>query len=248
MRLVIFGAAGPTGLLLARQALDRGHLVTAVTRRPEEYPIHDSLLDIVRADATDTEAVTGIIEGADAVASVLGTSYSRRPIMVYSRSARAIVAAMSAHQAKRLVVTSSAAISPWIDPSWNWIERTVAHRILGTLGSTLYADMRRMEDIVRDSGLDWTIMRPLGLANMKAPTEYTIAEDHISGKQTARRDLAAAILDEIDNVESAHHRQVIAVATTNKNVNLPTTIWREGIRPQITPTLRRFRSLRGRRV
>lgn len=166
---------------------------------------------------------------------MLGAKYSKGPITVYSASARAITAAMRQNGIGRLVVTSSSAAAPWPDPSWSWVERNVAHRILDKLGATLYADMRRMEEIVAASGLDWTVMRPLGLANMEPPTEYTVAIDHISGKQTDRGDLASAILDEIDDQPSqpAHHHQRVAVATTNKTLSLPATIWREGIQPQL---------------
>lgn len=239
MRVVIFGAAGPTGLLLTQQALDRGHDVTAVTRHPADFPLAAERLTVAGADATRPDDVNRVIRGVDAVVSVLGAKYSRDPISVYSSSARAIVDAMRAAGVPRLVVTSSSAANPWPDPTWGWVERNVAHRILGRMGATLYADMRRMEGIVLDSGLDVTVMRPLGLATMEPPTEYAVAVDHVSGRQTARRDLASAILDEVDghHVDGTpaeqHPGQCIAVATTNKTVSLPATIWREAIRPQL---------------
>lgn len=194
---------------------------------------------MVGADATHPDDVDPVVEGADAVVSVLGAKYSRDPIDVYSTSARAIVDAMRTAGVSRLVVTSSSAANPWPDPTWSWVERNVAHRILGRMGATLYADMRRMERIVLDSGLDVTVMRPLGLATMEPPTEYAVAVDHISGRQTARRDLASAILDQVDGRHAdgtpaeRHVGQCVAVATTNQTVSLPATIWREGIRPQL---------------
>lgn len=239
MRVVVFGAAGPTGELLVRQALERELDVTAVTRRTGGYPVSDERLMVARADATDPAQVEAVVAGADVVVSVLGTKYSKEPITLYSDSARAIVAAMERHDVRRLVVTSSSATNPWVDPGWSWVERNVAHRILDRLGATLYEDMRRMEAIVQASALEWTIMRPLGLANMEPPTEYAVQVDHIAGKQTARRDLAAAILDELGTTAAGatsagvHVGACVAVATTNKTVSLPSTIWREGIRPKL---------------
>lgn len=240
MRIVIFGAAGPTGLLLTQQTLDRGHDVTAITRHPSDFPLSAERLTVTGADATRPDDVSRVVQGVDAVVSVLGAKYSRDSISIYSTSARLIVEAMLAAGVSRLVVTSSSAASPWADPAWGWVERNVAHRVLGWMGATLYADMRRMEGIVLDSGLDVTVMRPLGLATMDPPTEYAVAVDHISGRQTARRDLASAILDEVDGHHAdgtpaeQHVGQSIAVATTNKTASLPATIWREGIRPQLT--------------
>jgi len=164
------------------------------------------------------------------VVSVLGVPYSKQPISLYSASAKAIVEAMTEAGIRRVVLTSSQAATSWEDPHWTWLERNLVRRILDSLGRTLYDDMRLMEAIVARTDLDWTVMRPLGLANMDPPTEYAVAEDHISGNQTARRDLAAAILDQLINSDSIG--KAVAVATTNKTVSIPATIWREGIKPK----------------
>jgi len=228
MRVVVFGANGPTGRLLTIALLDAGHDAVAVTRHPEELDTHHDHLAVVRADATDPTAVAQVVEGAGAVVSVLGTPYSRRAITLYSASATAITQAMAQARVRRLVVTSSSAVGDWVDPHWTWVERNLARRILGAIGRTLYDDMRRMEAIVKATDLDWTIMRPLGLASLDPPTTYVIAEDHIPGRQTARRDLAAAITDQLQRED--YHRKTVAVATTNRSLSIAQTIWREGIK------------------
>jgi hypothetical protein len=111
------------------------------------------------------------------------------------------------------------------------LERFLVEHVLRRIGATLYEDMLRMEDLVSASDLDWTIMRPLGLASMDPPTEYATARDHISGRQTSRADLAAAIAEQLDRTDSLH--AAIAVATTNKTLNIAKTIWREGIKPNL---------------
>jgi uncharacterized protein YbjT (DUF2867 family) len=231
MHVTVFGASGPTGRLLTRQLLDAGHTVTALVRHPEAAGLSGEGLAVVAGDATNVADTEKALISADAAVSVLGTPYSRQPITLYSESARAIIAAMKTRGVRRLVVTSSVATTGWRDPAWGWLTRTLVRRLLDTLGGTLYADMARMEAMVADSGLDWTIMRPLGLANMEPPTEYAIATDHISGGQTARRDLAAAIVDQLGRTD--YIGKAVAVATTNKTVSIPVTIWREGIRPHL---------------
>src|ERR1700728_1645628 len=63
MRIVVFGANGPTGRLLVTQALAAGHEVSAVTRHPEQMP-SPRRVTVVRADVTDAEAVVeGTIHG-----------------------------------------------------------------------------------------------------------------------------------------------------------------------------------------
>lgn len=229
--VAVFGANGPTGRLLVEQLLDQGWGVRAITRHPDAIQAGKFGLEVVRADATDPVQVAEVLPGSDAVVSVLGTKYSRQPITLYSSFTRAIVDAMHAQGIRRLVVTSSMAASEWRDPELNWLERAVITRILERIGATLYDDMRRMEHIVAGSGLDWTIMRPLGLASMESTTEYAIARDYIAGKQTARRDLAAAIADQLGRADYVN--AAVAVATTNRTQSIPATVWREGIKPNL---------------
>ena len=135
MRVAIFGAQGPTGQLLTRDILDAGHDAIAITRRPDDFPLTAvARLTVVGADATSEVSVKRALYGAQAVVSTLGAAFSRRPISLNSQSASVIIEAMAESGARRLVVTSSGAVDPWIDPDWHWFERTIASRVLAAIG------------------------------------------------------------------------------------------------------------------
>jgi len=68
--------------------------------------------------------------------------------------------------------------------------RLVEPVIIRTVGKTVYDDIRRMEKIVRTSGLDWTIVRPSGLFDLPYVTEYVAGELDPVGAFTSRSDLA----------------------------------------------------------
>ena len=104
MNLTVFGANGKTGCLVTALALAAGHQVTAVTRRPHEFPIAARGLTVAGADARNAAAVAPIVEDADAVVSVLGVSFTREPVDTYSVGTRAVVDAMSSAGVRRLVV------------------------------------------------------------------------------------------------------------------------------------------------
>jgi uncharacterized protein YbjT (DUF2867 family) len=237
MLVTVLGANGPTGRLLCKRLVYAGHQVRALTRHPDDGGLSGLDITVIGGDATREADLRRAFKGVGAVVSVLGTPYSKDPISLYSDSARAVTSYMAAQGIPRLVVTSSSVLSGWQDPAMSWFERTVLVRMLESMGRTLYDDMRRMEEIVSASDLDWTIMRPLGLADMDASTKWAIAEDHIAGKQTARRDLAAAIVDQLSRTD--YFRKTAAVATTNESVSIPVTIWREGIRPNLPWTKKR---------
>ncbi len=103
MNIVVFGANGPTGRLLTKQALAEGHTVTAVTRHPDIFPLQDGRLKVMRGDVFDLPSVEQAVAGQDAVLSTLGVPFSRKPITVYSQGMAHIVQAMNRHGVRRLV-------------------------------------------------------------------------------------------------------------------------------------------------
>jgi putative NADH-flavin reductase len=227
MRIVVFGANGPTGRQVVDQALAAGHRVVAVTRRPDRMPARDRL-DVVGADVADAGAVGAAVAGGDAVLSALGVSYSRRPISVYSVGAANIIAAMHRHGVKRLAVVSSAPLDPAYRPSSSLLfTRVLEPLFMRRPGRTTYADMRVMESLVRASDLDWTIVRSCWLFDAAVVSDYRLAEDSAEGMFTARADLAAAMLAMLDDDRSVH--KVVGVSTTAGTPGIVRQIWREGI-------------------
>jgi putative NADH-flavin reductase len=195
MRIVVFGANGATGRLLTRQALDAGHDVVAVTRHPAEFPLAHDQLTVKGADVYDRDAVARVVHGADAVLSSLGVPFSRKPITIYSEGIANIADAMSRHGVKRVVVVSSSATEPTHHADGGFLlNRVMQPLVTATIGKTTYADMRNMEHVLRDSNLDWTVMRPSGLFDAPDVSAYELHEDRADGIFTSRADLAASIL------------------------------------------------------
>jgi putative NADH-flavin reductase len=220
MRVVIFGANGPTGRLVTRRALDAGHTAVAVTRRPTDFPFADDRLTVAEADVHDADALVDVIDGADAVLSSLGVPFTREHVDTYSVGAANIVAAMRQTGVHRLVVVSSAAVDHYPGRTGApFAMRFVEPVITRTIGKTVYDDMRRMETIVRESSLDWTIVRPSGLFDLPFVTEYVAGEVDPVGTFTSRADLADYLV-QLAGTSSATRKTVI-VSTT---VDTP-TMW-----------------------
>jgi putative NADH-flavin reductase len=226
MKIVIFGANGPTGRLLTKQALAEGHTVTAVTRHPKMFPLQDARLQVMRGDVFDLSLVEQAIAGQDVVLSTLGVPFSRKPISVYSQGVAHMVKAMKQYGVRRLVCVSSSATEPHYDPEGGFIfERIVQPTIIRTIGRTLYEDMRRMETLVKNSNLDWTIVRPSGLFETPEVTPYQVAETYIKGRFTSRTDLANCMLQQLTHDQ--YLRKVAAVATVSVQPNMFKLIMRE---------------------
>jgi putative NADH-flavin reductase len=226
MRIVIFGANGGTGRLLSQQALDAGHVVVAVTRKPHQFPLAHPSLTVAEADAHDRAAVTRAVDGSDAVLSTLGVPFTRRPIDVYSASIVNIGAAMEDHGITRVVVVSSAGTEPHHHEGAGFLmNRVMQPLVTATIGKTTYADMRAMEAYLRGSELDWTVIRPSGLFDSPVVSRYQLRENQADGVFTSRADLAASMLAQVTSTRWI--RKNVAVTTSEGTPTVLQMIRRE---------------------
>ena len=210
MRLAVFGATGPTGLLIVEKALAAGHHVTVVARTPSKVTLEHAKLVVMRGDVLEPGTVAPAVEGCDAVISSLGSTTIRPPVTVFSAGTRNILAAMQRAGVRRLIAISSGGVNPRIDWRSNLFFELFLKPIVFRHA---YADMRAMENLVAESDTEWTMLRPPRLLDraetgtvLEAPGEFTVP-----GKHTlSRADLAATVLRKLADQGSI--RKVIAVA------------------------------------
>ncbi|MFQ6325910.1 NAD(P)-dependent oxidoreductase [Nocardia sp. CWNU-33] len=194
MRLTIFGATGRTGEHLVHQALAAGHQVTAVVRGA--HSIQDRpQLRVVPADVMDPGSLTEAIRGADAVLDTIG-SRDKGPTSVATDTALSITKAMESVGVRRIVLVSNSARIA--GPGDDWFTRFVVKPlILRALLRHSLDDMAAAEQAVRDTALDWTIIRAPQLTDKPAKGSYrTAIERNVTfGIRISRADLAACMLD-----------------------------------------------------
>lgn len=222
-RLLVLGANGPTGRQVVRQALQRSYRVQALTRHPETFPIHHDQLDVIAGDATGAGVLDTAVADSDAVICTIGTAFTRKPVQVYSASARLLVDAMGRHGKRRLIVVTSGGVDATHQPA-GLVGRLSRSVMRDHVGKTVYNDMEKMESTVSASDLDWTIVRPPGLSD-EPGTGYAVAETRINGPFTSREGLAAMLLDQLE--DDRFTRKVAAVTTPGLRVSALHMIRRE---------------------
>jgi putative NADH-flavin reductase len=210
MKLTILGATGATGTCLTRQALAAGHEVTAVVRDPSRLPVPaQPRLRTVIADVMDPASIIPAIAGADAVISAVGPR-GTGPTTVIQDSVRSIIAAMDKTGARRLLQVSGSIVADQGEsPYLRYLIKPLARR---TFLRHVCADMRRGEDEIRESNLDWTIFRPPSLTGKTATGTYRTAIDRNlpHGFTVSRADLAACMLARLDDPAVVHRHVAIA--------------------------------------
>jgi putative NADH-flavin reductase len=200
MKIAVFGATGRTGHLLVRQALDKGHEITAVVRNASRMEIQDERLRVVEADIFDPEAIAPAIAECDAVVSSLGGT-SRKGPQVCQPAATSITQAMQATGVRRFVVVSNSAHSAEKGDS---LPRRLVQALLGQILKEPFEDLRRMEQDLRECPLDWTILRAARMTDGPHTQKYRLTVDqHVpNGWSISRADVADAILRILDDRET----------------------------------------------
>ena len=210
MELTIFGATGGTGTCLTRQALTAGHHVTAVVRDPARLPVPASpRLRVMTADLMDPAAISPAVTGADAVLAAFGPR-GTGPTTVLREGTRSVIEAMHKDGARRLIALSGSIVSDDGEgPVLRYLAKPLARR---TFLRHVAADMRGAEEEIRDSGLDWTIVRPPRLTSDPASGTYRTATDRNlpRGLTVSREDLAAYMLGIIGDPATIRHHIGIA--------------------------------------
>jgi uncharacterized protein YbjT (DUF2867 family) len=214
MKILVVGASRGTGAQLVAELVERGHEVTAYARRATG---DDDRVRYVSGDVLDPEALGAAMTGQDAVAVTLGipdnpfrvrlTRRATSPLDVRSRGTHGVIDAMRAQGVRRLVVQSTYGIGE------TYARLPLALKAFFTVAIRPQVDdHERQEDLVRRSGLDWTILRPVVLHDEPEPdAPYVGTDDRVPTMRVSRRQVARVAADALETDRLAG--RVVSVAT-----------------------------------
>lgn len=210
MKLIVFGATGKLGSRIVKEALERGHQVTAVVRDATRFQDSHERLTAAIGDVTDAASVAAVVTGHDAVISAVGPTRNSRPELVVD-AARALIDGLTRAGIRRVVVGGGAGsleVSPGVqlvdtpDFPKEWLDIALAHR--------------DALDVIRAADLDWTYISPAAFLQPGERTgKYRIGTDQLltdekGESRISMEDLAIAFLDEVEKPRFVHRRMTAA--------------------------------------
>lgn len=196
MNITIFGASGRTGQQLVSQALDRGHQVTAYVRRPEALTIQHPGLKVTTGTLDEPDKLREAVSGAEACLSALGGNSLRKRSVEFTAGIVRIITLMEQEGVPRLIYLSSVGAGE----SRSYLPQPFRFLIADVMLRVPLADHTLNEQRIAGSTLQWTVVRPGGLADGPITGKIT----HGSGKTVfnsnasiSRADVAAFMLDQL---------------------------------------------------
>jgi putative NADH-flavin reductase len=205
MKLAIFGASGATGRLLVEQALAAGHDVTVLLRSAGSLALDDVRVQRIVGQLDQPDAVAAVVQGADAVISVLGVRKGGA-LTVCTDGIRSMLQAMQHTGTQRLIALSAYGASETRDHSW-------FIRLVRKIIREKMRDKDAMEKLVRASTTDWTLVRPPALTNGAVTGAYrasTSLKPGITGR-LSRADLAGCMLSVAERGDFLHQAPAVSI-------------------------------------
>jgi putative NADH-flavin reductase len=174
-RLLVIGGSRGIGLATVHQALSYGFAVRAFARSATGKESSASAYETRIGNALDPNDIAAALTGIDAVILTLGIRPGPemlfRPVRLFSTATRVIVSAMQRARVARLICVTGFGAGE-SRKAVGCLESIPFQLFLGRA----YEDKSLQEQLIRDSGLDWVIVRPVILTNGPATGQYQVLE------------------------------------------------------------------------
>jgi|SRR5664279_2794875 len=208
-KIVLIGASGFVGSVILKEALDRGHKVTAVVRHPDKITLVHKNLVKTKGDVSFSDTVAEVSKGADAVISAYNPGWKNPDIAKETASVyRTILEGVRKAGVKRLLVVGGAA-SLFISPGKRLMDT-------GVIPESFLPAVRALADVylidlTAEKSIDWVFFSPAGIIEPGLRTgKFRLGKDDMIVNEKGEskisvQDYAVAMIDELEN--PAHHRE-----------------------------------------
>ena len=196
-KIAVFGASGKTGVPFIKQAVEI-YRVKALVRNPEKLPFVHKNLEIIKGDILNPSDVDRTIEGTQAVVSLIG-HVKGSPENLQTKATEHILASMKKQGIKRLISLTGGGVRDEAHDSPGFMDHLIVFvmkNLAGKGSRNALVDGVRHAELIRQSNLDWTIVRGPMLTELAPTGRYEVGYvGKVSGFKLTRADLASFILD-----------------------------------------------------
>ncbi|MGY6561614.1 MAG: NAD(P)-dependent oxidoreductase [Luteibaculaceae bacterium] len=197
-KIALFGATGQTGQHFLKAALEQGYEVKALVRDPRKINENHTKLSIVKGDVLSPDSVLKVVEGADIVVSLFG-HVKNSPEWLQSNGTENIIGAMKQSGVERIISLSGGGL-PFPERDKPKVADKLIRFIMKVAVPKILNDAIRHHEILKSSGLKWTIVRGPRLTNESRKGSYRVGWVGVNAStKISRADLADFIVTQIDD-------------------------------------------------
>ncbi|WP_329561683.1 NAD(P)-dependent oxidoreductase [Kitasatospora sp. NBC_01266] len=209
-KIAVFGANGTIGSAVVREALNRGHQVTAVVRDPAKITETHPSLTVTKGDVLDPASVSAAATGQDVLVSAVGGGDGPGHLATIEPAARSLVTGLRTlgDQAPRLIAVGGAGSLRTPDGKQVWDAPGLPDWLL----QIMHAHGDALDHLRTVSDVSWTSLSPAATIEPgKRTADFRTAQDElVTGADGSSRisveDYAVALVDEIEQPQHLGER------------------------------------------
>lgn len=170
MKVLVIGATGGTGKYVVELALNLGYHVTAFVRNPIKFKVSNTNLKVIQGDVMELSTLQTAMQNQEAVICCLGAP-ALKPGKVRSVGTKHIIKAMNGNGVSRLICQSSLGFgdSAVMLNSASFITKNI---VVPFILRKTFKEHHLQEVLIKQSTLNWTIVRPATMDNGKFTGTY----------------------------------------------------------------------------
>ncbi|MEO9803952.1 MAG: NAD(P)-binding oxidoreductase [Reichenbachiella sp.] len=215
MRILLLGATGRTGKLVLTSALKEGYSVNCLVRKPDKTEAQDGM-QVFEGNPSDEHALQSAMEGCECIMSVLNISRHtdfpwsalRTPENYLSEVMSQVIPMAEERNIQRIIICSAWGVAETKKDIPGWFRWFIENSNIGKA----YEDHERQEQLLMQSNLNWTIIRPAGLTNSRKKQEIRESFNDVPkpALTIGRQSVARYMVSSIDNEQLIKQTVVIS--------------------------------------
>jgi putative NADH-flavin reductase len=195
LKVAVIGGTGKSGKYLVKQLISQGFHFKILLRNPENFPINNPLVEVVKGNARDYNSVRSLISGCQAVISTLGQPKGESSI--FSQATRNVIQSMNEFDVKRYILITGLNVDTPLD---NKSPKTkVATEWMKINYSETTSDKQEEYNVLSQSKVNWTLVRLPLIEQTDARNEISISLEDCPGDKISATDLAQFLIEQLSD-------------------------------------------------
>ena len=195
IKIAVLGGGGRTGKYLVTQLLSQGYNVKLLLRNPENFQLESPLIEIIKGDAIDSQAVRLLAEGCQAIMSTVGQRKDEP--LVASQSTINVLKAMVEYGIQRYILVAGLNVDTPFDKKNP--ETSIASEWMKINFPMIHADRQKAYAILSTSDINWTLVRVPLIEFTNSRGETIVSLEDCRGNKISATDIATFIIKQLSD-------------------------------------------------
>jgi putative NADH-flavin reductase len=211
MKITILGSTGFLGKVVLEKALESNYQVKTLVRTPNKLGEYKDKVEYIEGSVTEADKLEEAVSETEVVISTIGPPMKNPgDPELYRKSMERLVTILEKRSIKRYIHIGGAAHLGGENENWS-MGRKILRLVLKTIAKPILVAKQLEWEVLKNSKLEWTLVRPPGIMKEVFKGKGIIADEkNLSRTKVNVEDLAVFIVDQITSKDWIRKAPLVA--------------------------------------